>query len=135
MEDFILTIPGAKALIDRFGQWPSFHDAEVVALTLNREGESTMTVHVFRMTSQTDSHGKYICNLHTLVTFSFGEILAMDLGDFNHQNVIFGLGIAKTDDGFELTLHPCYGLTGTIRTATLAIRFIEGTPPGSVYAT
>jgi hypothetical protein len=134
MEDFLPSLPGATALIERFGLWPSFHDAEVVSLRLNRSGASTLTVHLFRMTSQLNERGHYVCDLHTLVTFSFGEILGMNLMHFNNQNVLSGLAIEKIEDGFQLTLHPCYGLAGTIQTKATSISFEEWLPDGSVYA-
>jgi alpha/beta superfamily hydrolase len=86
------------------------------------------------MTSQIDERGRYVCDLHTLVTFSFGEILGMNLADFNHQNVISGLAMNNTEDGFELTMHPCYGLAGTIRAAAISISFRDGLPEASIYA-
>ena len=36
------TIEGAKNLRDWFGYWPSFHDAEVILLHLNRSDASTL---------------------------------------------------------------------------------------------
>jgi hypothetical protein len=39
---------GASNIIAWFGSWPSFHDAEVVSLLLDREGESVLKVHYFR---------------------------------------------------------------------------------------
>jgi hypothetical protein len=132
--EHIRSIPGAADLITRFGRWPSFHDAEVTDLTLRRDGTSTITFHIFRMTSEISSSGHYVTDLHTLVTFTLGEIIAMELYDFNHQNVVFGLGIEKQDDGIELTLDPCYGLSGSIRTNQLSLSFVEGIPTGSVYA-
>ena len=135
MEELLLTLPGAKALIKRFGRWPSFHDAEVVSLSLNRKGASTLTLHIFRMTSQVDERGHYVCDLHTLVTFSFGEILGINLVDFNHQNVISELEIGKTEAGLEVILHPCFGLAGTIRTSSISISFADGLREGSVYST
>jgi hypothetical protein len=133
MTDFLETIPGASTLIERFGVWPSFHDAEIVSLCLNRAGESTLVVHTFRMTSAINERGQYICDLHTLVTFSFGEILGMELSDFSHQNVIFGLSISQNEGAFELRLDPCYGLAGSIKTDCISITFEEGIPAGSIY--
>jgi hypothetical protein len=134
MEELLLTLPGANALIERFGRWPSFHDAEVVSLSLNRTGASTLTIHIFRMKSEVDARGHYVCDLHTLVTFSFGEILGINLADFNHQNVISGLEIDRTGAGFEVMLHACYGLAGSIRTSSISIGFADGLPEGSVYS-
>jgi hypothetical protein len=133
-EEIIIQIPGAKSLVDIFGEWPSFHDAEVLSLTLNRTGASVMEVHTFRMTKEVDATGHYICDRHIIVTFELGEILEMNVDGFNNQNVVSGLDIEKREDGMELILHPCYGLSGTILTDSIAITLKEGLPPGSVYS-
>jgi len=56
------------------------------------------------------------------------DVLDLDLGGFNHQNVIFGLRLTKKDEGFELVLDPCYGLAGTIQAAKVEIRMNPGKP-------
>ena len=49
------TIEGAKNLRDWFGYWPSFHDAEVILLHLNRSDASTLAVHTWEMTKEVDA--------------------------------------------------------------------------------
>jgi len=132
-ESLLAQIPGAAALVDRFGRWPSFHDAEVTELALRRDGISTLTIHIFQGTTELTSTGHYRTKLHTLVTFSMKSIVAMELYDFNHQNVISGLVIEQKPDGIELLLGSCYGLAGTIRAEEVSLSFVEGTPPGSIY--
>jgi len=51
------------------------------------------------------------------------EILALNLLDFNHQNVIFGVSFSRIEDGFEIALDPCYGLSGTISARKLSVDF------------
>jgi hypothetical protein len=43
-------VEGAKSLCDWFGYWPSFHDAEVISLHLNRRGLSSLALHTWEMT-------------------------------------------------------------------------------------
>src|SRR4051794_31467997 len=91
-------IPGADRLIERFGSWPSFHDAEVLRVMLDRRGDhpptGEMLVHAWRMTDQVDDRGYYVRNTHTLVRFAFEGIASIELSEFNHQNVLFDLEIA-----------------------------------------
>ncbi len=135
IDDAVLaSIAGAEFLVELFGQWPSFHDAEVLNLKLSRVCESFMDVHTFAMTSEVDANGIYICDRHTVVTFHFGEILGMNLDGFNHQNVIAGLDIKQEDEGLRLTLHPCYGLAGEILVKSLSITLEQGIPPASGYS-
>ncbi len=57
-------IDGVELLVDRFGFWPSLHDAEVLWIRLDRsnglqfQGPTVeMLVHVFEMTSEVTEEG------------------------------------------------------------------------------
>ena len=71
-----------EALVERFGEWPSFHDAEVYALRLD-SGQGTdgvlrleLDVHVFDVDG-TLPDGRFNFVRHTLVTLVFEEVEAM----------------------------------------------------------
>jgi hypothetical protein len=50
--------------------WPTFHDAEVLDLHLERTAARCLFhVHAFRMTSETDDRGYFICDRHIVVAF------------------------------------------------------------------
>lgn len=121
-------VAGARDLFGWFGFWPSFHDAEVVSLQLERSSRSSIAVHTWHTTNEVDARGYYVTQKHVVVQFLIDGILGMHLDGFNHQNVIFGLEIAKKDEGFELTLDDCYGLSGTILAQKLAIKLAPGKP-------
>lgn len=121
-------IPGAAELHDWFGYWPTFHDAEIISLHLNRKGCSNLHVHTWEMTKEIDDKGYYVAAKHVVVEFAFENVFALDLIGFNDQNVIIGLGIEKIDSGYCLTLHECYGLAGSIESERVSIRVIPGTP-------
>jgi len=112
----------ADRLVERFGGWPSFHDAEVVRLTLDRRGDggptAEMLVHAWRMTDNVDERGYYVLEKHTLVRFLFERITSNELSAFNHQNVLFHLEITcETVDGlpqFRVSLDPSLGLGGSL---------------------
>ena len=82
-------ITGADRLTSRFGGWPSFHDAEVVRLMLDRRGENgptaEMVVHAWLMTNKVDDRGYYVLEKHSLVRFVFDRITSIELAEFNHQ--------------------------------------------------
>src|SRR6266550_5444997 len=84
-----------------FGRWPSFHDAEVLRLALDRTGPEGPTldvqIHVFAATSEVDSTGHYVLKNHTLVTLRFTEVAVENLQWFNKQNVLFELAIVDID--------------------------------------
>ena len=84
-----------------FGGWPSFHDAEVLRLTLERSGADGPTmetiIHVFEATKEIDSQGYYITKNHVDVTLTFINVEAIRLEGFNHQNVLMSVEVAESD--------------------------------------
>ncbi len=92
-------IPGAELLTAVFGRWPSFHDAEVVRLALERsepygDGPDLVAdVHAFEMTDEVSPDGSYVLRRHVLVTFRFRGIANVHIKAFNNQNALAGLAI------------------------------------------
>jgi hypothetical protein len=96
------TIENVHLLEEVFGGFPSFHDAEVLRIVLNREKTKTLPaleaqIHVFEITSEIKD-GRYVLKHHTLVTFQFLEIDGLTLEGFNHQNALHGLSIKDISD-------------------------------------
>jgi Immunity protein 50 len=125
-------IVGAKELHDWFGYWPSFHDAEIVSLHLNRRSPSKMLIHTWNTTKEVDAGGFYVMNNHVVVEFVLEDIVDLDFGDFSSQNVISSLHVEKKGAGFTLTLGPCYGLAGTIEATKVTIKLCPGMPSDSL---
>ncbi|MGA7694849.1 MAG: Imm50 family immunity protein [Candidatus Sulfotelmatobacter sp.] len=121
-------IQGAAELEEWFGYWPSFHDAEIVALHLNRKGSSSLRVHTWEMTKEIGDKGNYVLAKHIVVEFLFEAVCGLSLNGFNQQNVIFGLAVDKTDSGFRVMLDDCYGLAGSIEAEKMCIRLTPGKP-------
>ena len=67
-------IEGAAELEEWFGYWPSFHDAEIVSLHLNRRGSSSLRVHTWEMTKEIDDKGYYVLAKHIVVEFVFEAV-------------------------------------------------------------
>jgi hypothetical protein len=124
----IASIDGAQQLYDWFGYWPSFHDAEVLRLELNRSGSSSLSVRTREMTSEIDEKGYYVPAKNVTVDFMIDGISDLDLNGFSHQNVVGNIKIGKTANGFLITLWPCYGLAGTIEVSKISIRLSPEEP-------
>jgi hypothetical protein len=119
----MIEIPGAELLTRVFGRWPSFHDAEVVRIALERTSDFAagpaceLDIHVFEMTSELDEKNHYVLRYHTLVTLRCEGLRESDLSGFNNQNVLAGLDLLETDRReddrvrYELTLDPSYGVS------------------------
>ncbi len=129
-------IPGGPELLQWFaGRMPSFHDAEVLSLALDRDTASAvLKVHAFEMTSEVDARGYFICKRHVVVFFKLLWISSMELDGFNHQNALDGLKVSRTNDGeVRLGLKPAYGLGGFIQAREVEIAIEPGIPAGSQY--
>ncbi len=118
-------IEGVAALVKWFGQWPSFHDAEILSLELNRDQASRLRIRTFDKTDQIDSQGFYILRKHVIVTFWLEGIADLHLDGFSSQNVIAGLSFRQTDPGYEITLEDCHGLSGRLLAAKAKLEWEE----------
>lgn len=117
-----------------FGRWPSFHDAEIVSLELKREGESVLKISKFYAGPEPGHSSKSVDTQDAILTFVLEEITGLELYDFNHQNVIFGLTIERAEgDAYKITLDGCYGLQGHVIAKRVRVAFEKRIPPGSVY--
>jgi hypothetical protein len=117
------------------GYAPRFHDAEVLGLTLDREGATcSLRVHGFEMTSEVDARGYFVSTKHVVVTFLVGDLTELELTDFGWQNALMALSIDfGLDAQFRLELDPANGLSGVIQGRTLSIAIEPGIPPCSQY--
>jgi hypothetical protein len=122
LNDLGPSLPGADAVVQWFGKWPTFHDGEVISLSMSRKGESVLRLY------------PYYPNKPATVDFIFDEIADLDLEDFSHQNVIFALHIDEVVDqthrkAFRFTLSPCYGLAGYIDVRGARVQLVPGKSP------
>jgi len=101
----VALVQGYSLLTDRFGEWPSFEDAEVLRLSLDRGNHDwvvrtenwtdrippSLTVKFFVFDNRfadDDPRRK-----PSEVTIKFCELDQFEIDGFNHQNPILGLGI------------------------------------------
>jgi hypothetical protein len=89
------SIPGGLDLVAWFGRVPSFHDAEIVSLSLHRRAPSMLNIHAWNMTKEVDDHGYFVLDRHAVVTFILEDIMDLQLDGFSHQNVIGGLCLRR----------------------------------------
>lgn len=62
-------IDGSAGLIDWFGHWPAFHDAEVTEICLSRDNDSWVKVHTWKTTGEVDANGHFVTEKDVIVTF------------------------------------------------------------------
>jgi hypothetical protein len=123
-------VENAEALTAVFGEWPSFHDAEVLSMHFDRAGSIGPTldarIHVFRMTSEVDSRGFYVLTHHTLITLRFVNIILLQLHWFSHQNVLSDLLLepARADDADHRRFRAQFGSSCGVEAELLCDRII-----------
>ncbi|MBK7643816.1 MAG: hypothetical protein IPJ19_12350 [Planctomycetes bacterium] len=132
-------IAGAEKLTAVFGYWPSFHDAEVVWIHLDR-GEQMdgagptleALVHTFEISRDADAIGQLALRHHVLVHLRFRRVVDLKLEDFNHQNALFGLEVTEVPDvqsapnRFQVRLDSAYGMWASFRCRT--VECVQVTP-------
>jgi len=126
-------IPGGPDLLAWFGgRLPSFHDGEILSLELDRKDATCrIRVHTWEMTREVDEAGYYKNVKDVMVSFELSGVTELSLEGFNHQNVIFGLFIERSDNGYRIGLEPCYGLSGAITAKTVRVALEPGIPSDS----
>jgi Immunity protein 50 len=127
--ELIHDVPGADDLLKWFGKWPSFHDAEVLGIELNRKGASCLRIHTWEMTKEIDAKGYYVNRKHVVVSFFLENLKDVELAGFSSQNVVFGLTLTRVVGGFQLSLDPSYGVAGTLTAEKIRIEIQPGAPP------
>ncbi len=93
MTEFADLIAGSDHLIDWFGYWPSFHDAEIHWIKLERSqfvqaGSISMEllIDTFEITSHTKPNGFLKLAKRSLVHLRFEGCAGINLQGFNQQN-------------------------------------------------
>lgn len=113
--EVIASISGRELLIEHLGYWPTFHDFEVVAITLERallkatacDLRATFLVFDTQKTPD-DSQRK-----QGTAEFLFEDVDDLQIDGFNHQNPIMGLSIIPAEpSGFQRRFQVKWGGTG-----------------------
>lgn len=123
-------------MIAWFGYWPTFHDADVLSITLDRLGGSRVSVHAFEMTPEVDASGYYALAKHAIVTFFLEGFPRNEYGitnthieAFNGQNALSGAAVNKIPEGYELVVEGCHGVEGSIVCERMSVKIELGIPP------
>jgi len=106
-----------QTLIQHFGYWPSFHDANVLAYTgpIAERQSVDITLHTWEMTSEVDAKGYYVLQKHVLVTFHFDGVHNASLEQFQSGNILFEMNISRAGDGpsFHVELDSVMDMSGS----------------------
>jgi len=95
-----LNIEGSEEILSIFGRWPSFHDAEILSVFLDRNAHkgkhgptAIIKVHCFLITNEIIDN-KYRTIKHNIITFAFYDVVEFELSyGFGQQNHLSGIEI------------------------------------------
>jgi len=145
MEDIASLVIGSEKLTGIFGRWPSFHDAEVLELRLERgqarpddsvyeSAKITAKIYVFNTTGEVSPEGYFVVVNQTLATLQFRDVTGFEMRWFNQQNVLSELLISTEagDEGnlsyLSVVLGSSFGMDASFR--CLAIEVLAAVPCG-----
>jgi hypothetical protein len=107
MKDVIKNIAQLCAIFEN-GEIPSFHDAEIVSILLNREDNVSIetVILIYRVIEEYKiGEKKIIRRKNAYCSFRFEGVKVDILRDFNHQNVINDINISPEEDSDLLRIH------------------------------
>lgn len=127
MNEIYKRIRNAHEVINLLGKWPSFHDAEILNVELDRKVPSLqLRVYTFLMNKEITKKGYYKRINQCIITFRFLSIDNVNLSDFNHQNVIFGFCFKEIRNGnINVVISSAYGLSGRFNCKDIEIVSVE----------
>ena len=126
-------IQGATALLAEFdGEWPNFHDAEVLRFAVERAavvdvGEVVVSLAVHLRLFDACYVGTV--NYHpalvksVVVDFRFTGVEDLSMSNFNHQNVLEGIAFSESEGGTPISVEVTgiYGFEGGWRCRTVEV--------------
>jgi hypothetical protein len=116
----------ARLLVDAFGYWPTFHDAEVHRVEFDRTGPAgrpcaTFVIHVFDQADEVDKDGYLHRRVSVLVRLRFEDVEDLRLEDFGIQNVIDSLVIQPEESRHTVAFQATYGIDCTFTCAVMEV--------------
>ncbi|MDU0371290.1 Imm50 family immunity protein [Hymenobacter endophyticus] len=111
-------IINSEIVLQHFGYWPDFHDAEITKVVFETYPTGrysvTFTIEVWEMVNELDEQGHYKQAKHCLIELQFIGIEEMEFNSFNYQNVIFDLVFAERGSNIECRFDSSNGLEAAI---------------------
>lgn len=134
-------INGSEKLIDAWGDWPSFHDAEIIQCSFERAfpvefgcNITRLLIHLRQYISIGENTADYqiIQTKSVLAKFVFSSVSDLELSDFNHQNVINSFTVSPifkdNKIGLLVDIEPAWGLGGFFRCTEATLESVEVLP-------
>jgi len=122
-------ITNSTLVIDHFGYWPNFHDAEIISIKFERtwdksQSSAHMRVYAFEMTDKLN--GNYYEQIkHCIIDIEFIGINCNKMDGFNHQNAIQGLNFGREEAYLSCNIDAAYGVDGYIEASEIKVTNLD----------
>lgn len=114
----ISRIINAEIVLQHFGYWPDFHDAEVIKVTFEAHPtwrySVTFVITALEMVNELDERGYYKQTKHCQIELQFSRIQEMEFDYFNYQNVISILSFEDQGSCIKAVFNSSAGMKATI---------------------
>ncbi|OWP63963.1 hypothetical protein CDA63_05715 [Hymenobacter amundsenii] len=111
-------IANSERVIQYFGYWPGFHDAEIKKVTFEANPgyypTVTFLIAAFETTRDTEARGSYRQMKHCEIELRFTDVKEIDFDGFGHQNVILEMEFAEQDADLTCTINGSVGVDAFI---------------------
>lgn len=115
-------IKNADEVCSLYGSWPTFHDAEVLTVALERGAPPkippSMVIRVWT-TSYNDRA------VQSIVRSRFDRPEELAIEGFNHQNVLFEINFKLVENMVHVTFEGIYGVHATFRCQKVTVEAVE----------
>ena len=122
----------AGRLTAAWGEWPNFHDGEILRILLDRCGPSmTADIQLRRLAAdgRLDETGHFLVQSVLVVTLKLEDINEdVTIEEFNHQNVIQQLYIQETNEGLVVDIKGIFGASVKVTCARLVVANVTEVP-------
>ena len=114
----IAKITNAEIVLEHFGYWPRFHDAEIAKVTFESHSGYwplvTFVISAFEVTKEVDERGYYKLTKQCDIEFHFTGVEEIEFDYFSHQNVLMSLDFEESGSFIKATFNPSVGLDAVI---------------------
>jgi len=131
-------IAGTEKLAAILGEWPSFHDAEVISFSLERglpfrkgytSARLVVNIRRFALEYSDSIHYEQALKRNVLVKFAFSGICEMEIAEWNHQNVINSIEVTSDETRrtgrLKVEIESIFGFGGTFLCAAIEVEDVE----------
>lgn len=126
MKEINELITNSQLVTEYFGYWPTFHDSEIINISLEREGVTArMKIYVFNLLDEVNEQGAYKKDKECYITLKLNNITEISMSNFNHQNVIEELNLEEKLDQIHFLINSSFGLYGEITCSEILVESLE----------